>query len=117
MMSGFESRFSYPLLEIKMKIQEIMKELTIRAIDASMHYDKEREKFFIDLNTMTKSSLCLYECGRMLGRYQYQKEINLEQDIEMLIDDLCVQFTRAMHGKDYGNEVWINLSENRWHAG
>jgi len=96
-------------MEFKMKLQDLMKELAIRDIDTSIHYDKASGQFFLDLETMAKSELHLYESGLLRGRYEYQKEINLGQNVEGVLSDLCDEFQNAMHNKDSGSQAWKAL--------
>ena len=90
-------------------IPEIMKALSFRLVDVSMHYDQAYDQFFLDLETRAKSELLLYEDGTLRGRYNYEKRMDLEQDIKDLVVDLCYEFKRAMHGRSFGNSEWIPL--------
>ena len=44
-----------------MKIKEITKQLAIKKVDVSIHFNLEKDKFFIDIDTGSKSHLYLYE--------------------------------------------------------
>ena len=48
-------------------IKEITKQLTIKKVDVSIHFNLKKDKFFIDLDTRAKSHLYLYEDGTLEG--------------------------------------------------
>ena len=92
-----------------MRLQDIMKALSFRLVEVTMHYDQPYDQFYLDLETRAKSQLLLYEDGTLRGRYHYEKRMDLEQDIKDLVFELCCEFKRAMRGRSYGNPEWINL--------
>ena len=49
-------------------IQDIMRELAKRRVSTSMHYNVEKKQCYVDLETMAKSELHLYEDGMLHGR-------------------------------------------------
>lgn len=95
-----------------MEIFEIMKALAKEGISTSMNYSLEKEEFYIDLDTRAKSHLHLYENGVLLGRC-FQEEIDLTSDIEDLIHYLCINFKRALWGRNYYNESWVKLCNSK----
>ena len=92
-----------------MKIQDLMKELGKRGISTSIHYNIENQQCYVDLETRAKSELHLYEDGVLRGRYEYETQIDLDQDIEGLIIELCHEFNNALHGRNYYQEAWAEL--------
>ena len=96
-----------------MEIQDIMKALAKKGISTSMHYNSEKDKCYVDLETRAKSELHLYEDGMLRGRYQYEKQIDLTQDIEELVTELCHEFNNALHGRNYCQEAWVELCRSK----
>lgn len=100
-----------------MTIMELMKELAKRGVSTSIHYDNDSDQAAIDLETMAKSSLHLYEDGTLRGRYDYERKIDLERDADLIIDELAIEFNHAMHGRDFGNAGWIALANKEEYCG
>jgi hypothetical protein len=96
-----------------MEIQDIMNALAKKGISTSMHYNSEKDQFYVDLETNAKSELHLYEDGILRGRYQYENQIDLSQDIELLITELCHEFNNALHGRNYCKEAWAELCRSK----
>ena len=96
-----------------MEIQDIMKALAKKGISTSMHYNSEKDQCYVDLETRAKSELHLYEDGILRGRYQYETQINLTQDIEALVTELCHEFNNALHGRNYCQEAWAELCRSK----
>ncbi len=96
-----------------MEIQEIMKVLVKDGISTSMHYNSKKDQLYLDLETQAKSDLHLYEDGILRGRYNYEKEIDLNQNIEALITELCYEFNDALHGRNYYQTAWGELCNQR----
>lgn len=96
-----------------MEIQDIMKSLAKKGISTSMCYNQTQGLCYIDLQTMAKSHLYLYEDGMLHGRYDYEKQIDLNQDIEILITELCHEFNYALHGRNYCQEGWSELCKSK----
>lgn len=92
-----------------MEIQDIMKALAKKGISTSMHYNSEKDQYYLDLETRAKSELHLYEDEILRGRYQYETQIDLTQDIEALVIELCHEFNNALHGRNYCQEAWAEL--------
>lgn len=100
-------------MESKMRLLEILKELS-KYVYCSIEYDShERGQFFIDLKTMAKSDLFLYEDGLLRGRYEYKKQIDLNEDMDSLITTLCHEFERALSGRDFGQLEWFELCKKK----
>jgi len=96
-----------------MEIQDIMKALAKKGISTSMHYNSEKDQCYVDLETRAKSELHLYEDGILRGRYQYETQIDLTQDIEALVTELCHEFNNALHGRNYCQEAWAELCRSK----
>jgi hypothetical protein len=96
-----------------MEIQDIMKALAKKGISTSMHYNSEKDQCYVDLETRAKSELHLYEDGILRGRYQYEKQIDLSQDIELLATELCHEFNNALHGRNYYQKAWAELCRSK----
>ena len=96
-----------------MEIQDIMKALEKKGISTSMHYNSEKDQRYVDLETRAKSELHLYEDGILRGRYQYEKQIDLTQDVEELVTELCHEFSNALHGRNYCQESWAKLCRSK----
>ena len=96
-----------------MEIQDIMKALANKGIFTSMHYNSEKDQCYVDLETRAKSELHLYEDGVLRGRYQYEKQIDLTQDIEELVTELCHEFNHALYGRSYCQEAWAELCRSK----
>lgn len=92
-----------------MEIQDVMRELVKRGVSTSIHYNKEKDQCYVNLETMAKSELHLYEDGMLYGRYQYEKQIDLSQNIEELITELCYEFNDALHGRGFCQQAWADL--------
>jgi len=96
-----------------MEIGNLMKNLAKKGILTSMHYDTERNQFYVDLETQAKSHLYLYEDGMLRGRYLYEKQIDLSEDAEELVRQLCHEFNRALHGRNFFQEAWADLCRSQ----
>ena len=96
-----------------MEIQDIMKILAKNKVSTSIHYDEERDMCYVNLETMAKSHLHLYENGMLYGRYQYEKQVDLSQNEEELIIELCHEFNDALHGRGFCQEAWADLCRER----
>ena len=92
-----------------MEIQDIMILLAKQGVSTSIHYDRNINKCYVDLETHAKSELHLYEDGVLCGRYQYETQIDLSQDADVIINILCHEFNRALHGRNYCQEAWAEL--------
>ena len=92
-----------------MRLQWLMRELSLRGVTTTIHYDSRRDAVYLDLNSRAKSHLHLYESGLLLGRYNYEKLIDLSQDTEAILKDLYDEFFRCKMLRGYGNEEWENL--------
>jgi hypothetical protein len=96
-----------------MEIQDVMKLLAKNGVSTSMHYNLEKNKIYCDLETMAKSELHLYEDGILRGRYQYEKQIDLNQDVDSLLNNLCIEFNQALHGRSFCQGAWADLCRSR----
>lgn len=96
-----------------MEILNIMKVLAKYGIITSIHYNMKKDQFYSDLETRAKSELHLYEDGMLRGRYEYEEQIDLTEDIEELITQLCYEFKNALHGRDYCQDVWLSLCKSK----
>ena len=94
-----------------MELLSIAKILAKNNIPTSIHYNFEKDQFYIDLDTRAKSELHLYEDGVLRGRYSYETNLNFEDEVSNLIKILCVEFSRALYGRDYYNQAWADLCE------
>ena len=92
-------------MENLIKILEI---LTKEDIEPRIIFDLEEGKPCLDLNTLSKSSLYLFDDGTIKGRYNYTTQISFEDDV---ILDLCGEFKNSLHGRDYGNPEWFKLCQ------
>ncbi len=92
-----------------MELTDIMRELALRGVSTSMAFNKEFNILCIDLDTQAKSHLYLYEDGTILGRYNYANRLDFSNKISDTIYSLCGEFSKALHGRSYGNSEWFNL--------
>jgi hypothetical protein len=92
-----------------MKIEELVRGLAYQGVCTTMHYDIDKKKLYLDLETRAKSHLYLYEDGTLLGRYDYKVQINLNQEPDCIITDLCYEFSNALHGRSYCQSAWADL--------
>lgn len=90
-----------------------MKMLAKRGISTSIHYNTEKDLCYVDLDTRAKSELHLYEDGTLQGRYNYKVPIDLTQDFESLLTELCHEFNYALHGRNYCNPAWVDLCSEK----
>jgi hypothetical protein len=96
-----------------MHILTILKELSKYQINSSIHYNTERDQFYLDLQTQAKSDLHLYDDGILRGRYGYENEIDFTCEVEDTVTSLCFEFNRALHGRDYYQSAWGELCKSR----
>lgn len=96
-----------------MEIQDIMKLLAKNKVSTSIHYDTDKEQCYVNLETMAKSHLHLYEDGMLYGRYQYEKQMDLSRGEEDLLIELCHEFDNALHGRGYCQEAWLYLCREK----
>jgi len=96
-----------------MEIQDVMKLLAKNGVSTSIHYNSEKNQIYCDLETMAKSELHLYEDGILRGRYQYEKQIDLNQETECLLNELCIEFNHALHGRSFCQGAWADLCRSR----
>lgn len=96
-----------------MHLIDLLKELTTNGVFTTIQYDIEKNQLYLDLDTRAKSDLHLYEDGILRGRYNYEQQIDLTQDTDLLITQLCLEFKQAMCGRPYGQEGWFKLCEQK----
>ena len=94
-----------------MNLKDIMKELCKKNVSTHMRYDKDKDLFFLDLETGAKSHLYLYEDSIIRGRYDYHNSIDLRQEPYELLKTLCLEFNDALHGRNYYQCEWGTLCE------
>ena len=92
-------------------LQDILKRLSAENIDVGIWYDNERDQFMINLESLAKSHMHLYEDGILRGRYDYETKIDLNKNIDDIIFDLANEFNHALHGRSYGYSGWFILCE------
>jgi hypothetical protein len=97
----------------KLDLKDITKALSNKQISTTIQYNTDRDQLYIDLETRAKSELHLYEDGMLRGRYNYETQIDLSQDIESLITELCYEFNNALHGRSYCQIGWVELCESK----
>ncbi len=90
-------------------LYQVINELTKNGIETSNCFDTKNGKHYVDLKTMAKSHLYLYEDGIIVGRYNYKNKIDLTKDVSEIVVDLCNEFNEALHGRDYGQDNWFDL--------
>lgn len=100
-------------LDKLMKVQDIIILLTKHNITLSVEYDKDRDQIFYNLNTEAKSHLYLYDDGTLRGRYKYETVLDLNRDLEDLITELCLEFKKCLHGRNYYNSFWKEFINTR----
>lgn len=93
-----------------MELKDILVELVKKGLDVSLNFNQVEDIFYIDLNTQAKSHLHLYQDGKLVGRYG-SSSIDLNQNIESIIIDLCYEFNNALCRRTYGNSDWFRLCE------
>ena len=98
------------------KLLDLMRALAKRKIFTTMHYHEELDIFYLDLETRTKSELCLREDGSLRGRYSYENQIDLSKDIDELINELCGEVNKARHGRPYCQAGWAELIASRGYS-
>ena len=98
---------------IDMYILTILKELSKQKIRTSIHYNTERDQFYLDLETQAKSDLHLYEDGTLRGRYDYETEIDFQGDLEDTVTSLCREFNYALHCRSYYQPAWAELCKSK----
>ena len=96
-----------------MKLEELVKELAYQGVCTTMHYDIDKKEMYLDLETRAKSHLYLYESGLLCGRYDYKKQIDLNQEADNLITELCQEFNHALHGRSYCQSSWADLCRTK----
>lgn len=94
-----------------MNLQKTMLLLQKENIETSIKLDDSGE-MYLDLQTMAKSHLYLYESGRLIGRYDYETFVDFS-DINSLLSCLCVEFNHALHGRGYFQDSWGKLCERK----
>lgn len=90
-------------------IQDIIIELDKYNIDTSLGFNPTNNMICLDLKTNAKSHLYLYEDGTLNGRYDYETTIDMNDDMDNIIKQLCHEFVNALCGRDYGQEAWFVL--------
>lgn len=93
----------------KNSIQDIMTTLAKHNIDTSLDINPTKNILCLDLKTDAKSHLYLYEDGTLNGRYDYEITIDMNDDMDNIIKQLCHEFVNALCGRDYGQEAWFVL--------
>lgn len=96
------------------RLFEIQKFLVKKNIDIHLIYDDSKKMFYLDLNTMAKSHLYLYNNGKLYGRYDYVSNIDFSDDFDNNILQLCKEFNKALHGRNYYSYEWGQLCEENF---
>jgi hypothetical protein len=92
---------------MKVTLQDIMKALVLEDVSTSIHYDKERNTFYLDLETRAKSDLHLYEDGIIRGRYNYENDVDLDRPVDDIVRSLGFEFSNALQGRTFGDGNWF----------
>ena len=93
------------------KLLNILKALANKNIEATITFDIHKKMFCLNLNTMAKSNLTLFEDQIIIGRYDYQKKMDLDKDIDEILHDLCYEFVWSLHHRNQGNGAWFDLCD------
>lgn len=96
-----------------MRLVDILKTLAQNNILTSIQYNIEKNQLLLDLQTEAKSDLHLYEDGLLCGRYNYEKQIDLAQDMDVIVTELCHEFKYALHGRNYYQSAWAELCKTK----
>lgn len=96
-----------------MEIKDLMELLSKNKITSSIKYDDILNKIYLDLETNAKSHLYLYEDGILRGRYNYEVQIDLSENIDDVITKLCYEFADALHGRSYYQAGWGELCRQK----
>jgi len=92
-------------------LEDIVKGLSKENLHVGIWYDENLDQFMINLESMAKSHMHLYENGILRGRYDYEKKIDFNKNIDDIIFELANEFNHALHGRSYGNNDWFILCD------
>lgn len=89
---------------------DVVKELVKMGLTGvNISYDENKESYYYDLNTKSKSHLHLYEDFHVEGRYGYTYIISPYQEIEDIICDLFYEFKKCQYGRGFYNKEWMEI--------
>lgn len=94
----------------KQEFNEMIEKVLSEGIEVTMSMDKETKIVWYDMNTQMKSELQIAHDGEKCvfkARYNHTGEI---RDYDDLLDEV----RGCEHGRDFGNEVWFKVLENRY---
>ena len=95
-----------------MEIIDLFVELRRKGVLTTIDYNSQNNSVYLDLETGAKSHIYLYPDGKILGRYNYESKVDMNQPVNDLIKDLCVEFLTSLHGRGYYQAAWRDLCLN-----
>lgn len=90
-------------------IYDIAKLLCLNGVETTNCLNTETGEFYLNLNTLAKSHLYLYEDGTVKGRYNYSSSIDFSQDKDHILRELCFEFVNSLCNKGFGSSDWFDL--------
>lgn len=93
------------------KFYKILREIVKDGLTPILIYDVSKDKIYLDLQTMAKSHLYLYEDGLVEGRYGYNNVLDLESN--SIKEELCWEFINCTKGRDYYSANWSIFCEKQ----
>lgn len=92
-------------MEYKFSIYEVAKILAkTYGISVTLEGD------YINLQTMAKSHLYLFEDGTVKGRYNYESNVfDTAETLEDVVCNLAFEFENCLHGRTFYNTNWAIL--------
>lgn len=92
-------------MEYKFSIYEVAKILS-----KNHNISVTLEGDYIDLKTMAKSHLYLFEDGTVKGRYDYESNVfDTADTLEDIVRNLALEFEGCLHGRTFYNIDWAIL--------
>lgn len=94
----------------KQEFNEMIEKVLTQGIEITMAMDNDTKIIWYNMNTRMKSDLDIAHDGeKCIFKARYDHTGVIES-----YDDLLDEVRDCQHGRDFGNETWFKILENRY---
>lgn len=94
----------------KQEFNEMIEKVLTQGIEITMTMDQDTKIVWYNMNTHMKSELNIaYDGEKCIFKARYNHTGIIES-----YDDLLNEVSECQHGRDFGNEKWLNILGNRY---
>lgn len=94
----------------KQEFNEMIEKVLTQGIEITMTMDQDTKIIWYNMNTRMKSEFDIaYDGEKCIFKARYNHTGVIES-----YDDLLDEVRDCQHGRDFGNETWFKILENRY---